>query len=295
MGNGASFDKKVRERHPSHKIKQRRRKKYQRSHSMSPDDSSYNEKPSKHIQRKKSKHHRTKRSPSMKHASYVDDSDSDASISDYENHQSTKNKRKSPRKYDDSESTINDMLTQEELFELTSRDLRKKCNNIGLDTSTVINKSELVEMLHNYYRMSKGETTGTNNAKLTHQKRRSSLVVSPNFSGRRGSIMLNDESEQLIEILYEIIPFFGQGDLHLDSTVRETIQRLPHYAIDTPDPTGNTILMLACQFRASELVSLIITKGSDVNLQNNDGATCLHFSCYSESFSPEVVQVREMS
>ncbi len=292
MGNGASFDKKGTERHPAYKRRSHRRKKHQRSPSISSDENSYNGKPVKQTQRKKSNLRRTKRSPSMKHASYVDDSDSNSFTSDYEHQPTTKSKRKSPRKYDDSESTINDMLTQEELFELTSRELRKKCNNIGLDTSTIINKSEFVEMLHNYYRLSKGETNGTNSAKSTHQKRRSSLLVSPNFSGRRGSIMLNDESEQLIEILYEIIPFFGQGDLHLDSTVRETIQRLPHYAIDTPDPTGNTILMLACQFRASELVSLIITKGSDVNLQNNDGATCLHFSCYSESFSAEVVQVR---
>jgi len=91
--------------------------------------------------------------------------------------------------------------------------------------------------------------------------------------------------------LQEIIPFYGQGSSESDSIVRETIDKLPLDALEIPDRFGNTILLLACQYAAFDLVTLLIQKGCDVNSQNNDGACCLHFSCYTDTLSEDILEV----
>ena len=53
----------------------------------------------------------------------------------------------------------------------------------------------------------------------------------------------------------------------------------------------NTILMLFCQLSVFDLIPILPSKGGDPNARNNDGATCFHFACYSDTLSPETVKV----
>ena len=46
-----------------------------------------------------------------------------------------------------------------------------------------------------------------------------------------------DETQQMIEVLFEVLPFYGQGDHSIDSIVTETLQRLPSNYLDTTDST----------------------------------------------------------
>ena len=87
------------------------------------------------------------------------------------------------------------------------------------------------------------------------------------------------------------MPFYGQGDEASDQVVHETIEKLTLDSLELPDSYGNNILMLACQYSAHDLVPLLIRKGCDVNARNNDGSCCLHYACYTETLSIEIVEV----
>ena len=181
-------------------------------------------------------------------------------------------------------------LTREELFELPARHLRKMCNRVGLNTQDVSEKEDLVAILHDFFRHSKegkspinyggGGATAAAQRGLDLYQRQQQMMV------------MNDENEQMVEILQEIIPFCGQGDAHADSTVKETIDRLSEHYLDSRDTGGNTLLMLSCQSKlAVDLIPLFLSKGADPNAQNSDGASCLHFVSYADSFSPEAAKV----
>ena len=191
-------------------------------------------------------------------------------------------------------------LTREELFELPARKLRKKCKKLGLETSNVAEKEDLVLLIHEYYRYKPSRKqsyqsdfdggAGTGVVKGT---------ISPNTTptnfgmpSKSNLILPNDENEQMIEVLFEILPYYGQGDLSIDNIVKDTIQRLPFYCLESRDKlAGNTILMLSCQIGAIDLVAMLLSKGADVNVQNGNGETCLHFVCYNDSFSPDIAKV----
>jgi len=50
---------------------------------------------------------------------------------------------------------------------------------------------------------------------------------------------------------------------------------------------GNTLLMLACQAGAYDLLPVLLSKGCNVNTINAVGASCLHFACFTDTFSPD--------
>ena len=88
-----------------------------------------------------------------------------------------------------------------------------------------------------------------------------------------------------IEILFEIIPYYGQGDPSIDSIIKDTIQRLPIYCLERREQeAGNTLMMISCQTGAIDLISMLLSKGSDFNAQNRYGETGLHFVCYNDSY-----------
>lgn len=56
------------------------------------------------------------------------------------------------------------------------------------------------------------------------------------------------------------------------------------------DDYGNTLLILACQYRCKALVPLILARGGgaiDVDAVNSEGACALHFACYKDSVCAE--------
>lgn len=107
-----------------------------------------------------------------------------------------------------------------------------------------------------------------------------------------------DESEgsesddiEPVDVLLQFIPYYGQGDPANDSIVRSTLTNLSVEDIDSKDEYGNTLLLLACQYRCEDLVRIMLNKGADPNAVNSSGACCLHFACYRESASMPVAKV----
>ncbi len=208
-----------------------------------------------------------------------------------------------------------EFLTREELFDIPARELRSKCRALGLDTSQIIEKEGLVMVLYEYYRRQSHEkyhaTATNNNHNHNHnttpwknnaktgptQVRFSPEGRTANVSGLGMMTNANananaDENEQMVEILFEIIPYYGQGDHSIDSIVKDTIERLPFYCLESRDQLGgNTLLMVACQVCAIDLVSMLLSKGGDLNAQNRNGECCLHFVCYNDSYSPDIAEV----
>jgi hypothetical protein len=94
-----------------------------------------------------------------------------------------------------------------------------------------------------------------------------------------------------VDVLLQFIPYYGQGDPANDSIVRSTLSSLSVEDIDSQDEYGNTLLLLACQYRCEDLVRIMLNKGADANAVNTSGACCLHFACYRESASIGVAKI----
>ena len=141
--------------------------------------------------------------------SKISDDSSSSSSSDYSFESSSlrKRKRQSTRKQRTSlvfnKSKKNEIfLTKEELDDLSAKELRSRCQKFGLDTRTIIEKNSLVNSLYNYYQKCNDENS--------------------NFD-----ISYGDDYGQIMEVIYETIPYLGQGNKSLDKFIRENIQRLP--------------------------------------------------------------------
>jgi hypothetical protein len=94
-----------------------------------------------------------------------------------------------------------------------------------------------------------------------------------------------------LDILFQFIPYYGQGDPSNDSIVRSTLSGLAVEDIDNKDEYGNTLLLVACQYRCEDLARIILNKGADPNSLNTSGACSLHFTCYRESASRALAKV----
>ena len=101
----------------------------------------------------------------------------------------------------------------------------------------------------------------------------------------------SEEDIEPVDVLLQFIPYYGQGDPSNDSIVRATLSALSVEDIDSKDEYGNTLLLLACQYRCEDLVRIMLNKGADPNAVNSSGACCLHFACYRESASYTVAKV----
>jgi hypothetical protein len=110
---------------------------------------------------------------------------------------------------------------------------------------------------------------------------------------RQSSVEKDDPEEEVdaVELLFQFIPYYGQGDASNDSIVRSTLSSLSVEDIDKVDAYGNTLLLLACQYRCEPLVRIILNKGADPNALNSAGASCLHFACYKESMSKNIAKL----
>lgn len=101
----------------------------------------------------------------------------------------------------------------------------------------------------------------------------------------------DDDDMKPIDILLQFIPYYGQGDPSNDSVVRAALSGISIEEIDSKDEYGNTLLLLACQYKCEDLVRIMLNKGADPNAINQSGACCLHFACYRESASLKIVKI----
>ena len=127
------------------------------------------------------------------------------------------------------------------------------------------------------------DTTGGESSSRTAKRRGSRENDSIDLSGIEADN--NDDDIKPMELLLQFIPYYGQGDPSNDSTVRAALSALSVDEIDSRDEYGNTLLLLACQYRCEDLVRIMLNKGADPNAVNSSGACCLHFACYRESSS----------
>lgn len=100
-----------------------------------------------------------------------------------------------------------------------------------------------------------------------------------------------EEEVDAVDLLFQYIPYYGQGDSSNDSIVRSTLSSLSVEDIDRVDAYGNTLLLVACQYRCEPLVRIMLNKGADPNAVNTSGASCLHFACYKESMSKNIAKL----
>jgi len=186
----------------------------------------------------------------------------------------------------DSES--DEALTKEELFGLPAKQLRFKCRRLGLDSRHAVEKEELVHVLHCYYKKKAlrggiqddgGEGGST------------AYTISPSIPNNKSNPPTSVNDRSLVSTVQEIIPYFGKGDVNIDEIVVDTIERMFPAALEARDQSGNTLLLLACMCNAQDLVPILLAKGSDPNATNTFGETALHFSVYTDSYSPESAKV----
>ena len=108
----------------------------------------------------------------------------------------------------------------------------------------------------------------------------------------RSGIEEGDEEEvDAVDILFQFIPYYGQGDSTTDSMVRSTLSALTVDDIDQKDSYGNSLLLLACQNSLEDLVRIMISKGADPNATDSTGASCLHYPCYKETKNKNIAKL----
>lgn len=98
-------------------------------------------------------------------------------------------------------------------------------------------------------------------------------------------------SEDRLQLVFEAIPFFGQGDSDRDNIVRTILHAAdPQDIAEKRDEYGNSLLILACQYRCDGLVPIILARSDgmiDVNATNAAGVRALHFACHKDSICIE--------
>jgi len=121
----------------------------------------------------------------------------------------------------------------------------------------------------------------------------SSMASSPirKSDDQKSAVDPGGDDVNALEILFQYIAYYGQGDSANDSIVRGTLAGLPMEEIDSKDAYGNTLLLLACQYGCEDLIRIMLKKGANPNATNGSGACCLHFACYKESASKSVAKV----
>lgn len=76
----------------------------------------------------------------------------------------------------------------------------------------------------------------------------------------------------------------------LETKVRSILSAADAEELVGRDDYGNTLLILACQYRHKALVPLILARSGgalDLDAVNSEGACALHFACYKDSVCAE--------
>lgn len=98
-----------------------------------------------------------------------------------------------------------------------------------------------------------------------------------NTSNEPGDLSESEEDIEPVDVLLQFIPYYGQGDpsndrwsncarrrnafnliIRYNSIVRATLSGLSVEDIDSKDEFGNTLLLLACQYRCEDLVRIMV-------------------------------------
>lgn len=90
-----------------------------------------------------------------------------------------------------------------------------------------------------------------------------------------------------MSLLRRLLPFYGGGDIKSDAVVIDTCNRLPPHTLELVGSDGTTLLLFTCMFGAYDVLPILLSKGANVDARNKGGATALHFTCFTDTFSPD--------
>jgi hypothetical protein len=83
-----------------------------------------------------------------------------------------------------------------------------------------------------------------------------------------------------LDTLFELVPFYGDGDAGADAAFRAILLSLKPTDIDIRDASGNTLLVTACQYGKTDIVEQLLNRGADPSAINEAGACGLHYAAH---------------
>jgi uncharacterized protein len=97
-------------------------------------------------------------------------------------------------------------------------------------------------------------------------------------------------SSETVGLLQSLFPYYSY-DQNTASLVQMTIPSLQTGEIDGRDDLGNTLLLLAIQYKAHDCMEQLIRIGADVNARNYSGSCALHYACHFETFNQQTIRM----
>ena len=110
------------------------------------------------------------------------------------------------------------------------------------------------------------------------------VLFTPDASGldSRGRTKNSEEEEKNVDMFSRMCRCIRHGNaVEFDLLFNESDWQVP---IDYTDDVGNTLLMVCCQNGNKKMVKSLLRKGCEINKQNCNGHTCLHF-CFGYGFN----------
>lgn len=204
--------------------------------------------------------------------------------------------------HDSSAAKVSDELL-DEAFNGSVQKKPSKSKDVNRSSETIITAEPTPQMSDSASVVSKPKEKEVKHKESTEQQSASVAGSKAKSKGGRKTVVeveldvdeevsdVSSDDMEPVDVLLQFLPFYGQGDPSNDSIVRSALSSLSVEDIDAKDEYGNTLLLLACQYRCEDLVRIMLNKGADPNAVNTAGASCLHFACYQDSSSLTIVKV----
>lgn len=182
--------------------------------------------------------------------------------------------------FDDNDDEIEEISISNSINNINGRSSKKNTANVSIKTvkfnDSKVSFETFTESNHN------------------HQNTKASTVIKPDVSSSNNNLsslnkdplpsmqsprLLNnpvfedatedDDNEDLkpMEILFQFIPYYGKGNVGNDSMVRAALSNLSISDIECKDNDGNSLLLLACQYKCEDLIRIILNKGIYTNIR----------------------------
>lgn len=95
---------------------------------------------------------------------------------------------------------------------------------------------------------------------------------------------------ETLSVLFELIPFYRNGDSAVDNLVRTTVAAMSEEECRLVDYQGNTALVLCAQYAHEDLARLVLPK-SDANAVSSAGVTALSYACGGRPLKEPLVRL----
>lgn len=96
--------------------------------------------------------------------------------------------------------------------------------------------------------------------------------------------------KETLSVLFELIPFYRNGDSAVDKLVRTTVAGMSEEDCRLVDTQGNTALVLCAQYGHEDLARLVLPK-SDANAVSSAGVTALSYACGGRPLKEPLVRL----